>query len=165
MLIPDIRNIVYPFIHRNAFFAPPENLLLCMINDDSSDIRQLGWRQIKKTREQSKEKTIRTFQIPDLNFEAEMYFDMINWQKMNLTELPLTRSISDDEINHLISSKEKKSFLHLHCHTQAVERCVKLITEASTLVCGQNSRDSFICSKIKSRLKMTSFETKQKFKA
>ena len=56
---------------------------------------------------------------------------------MNLTELPLTHSISDDEINHLISSKEKKNFLHLHCYMQAVERCIKLITEASTLVCGK----------------------------
>ena len=54
MLIPDIRNIVYPLIQRNAFFAHPENLLLYMINDESSDIRQLGWRRIKKAREQSK---------------------------------------------------------------------------------------------------------------
>ena len=26
---------------------------------------------------------------------------------------------------------------------QAVERCVKLVTEASTLVCGQNSREFY----------------------
>ena len=89
MLTPDVRNIVYLVIQRNAFFAHPENFLLCMINDDSSDI---GWKQIKKAREQSKGKIIRTFQIPDLNFKAEMYFDMINWQKVNLTESPLTRS-------------------------------------------------------------------------
>ena len=44
MLIPDVRNIVYPVIQYNAFFAHPENLLLCMINDESSDIRQIGWK-------------------------------------------------------------------------------------------------------------------------
>ena len=136
-----------------------------MINDESSNIRQLGWRRIKKVREQSKGKTIRTFQIPDLNFEAEMYFDIINWRKVNLTELPLTCSISDDEINHLISSKEKNNFPHLPCHTQAMKRCVKLVTEAFSLICGQNSRDGFIRSKIESRQKMSSFETKRKFKA
>ena len=75
MLIPNVRNIVYPVIQRNAFFAPPENLLRCMINNESSNIGQLGWRQIKKAREQFKKKTIRTFRIPDLNFEAEFYFD------------------------------------------------------------------------------------------
>ena len=46
-----------------------------MINDELSDIRQVGCKRIKKAREQSKGKTVRTFQIPDLNFEAEMYFD------------------------------------------------------------------------------------------
>ena len=92
ILTPNVRNIVYLVIQCNAFFAHPENLLLCMINDDSSDIRQLGWKRIKKAREQSEGKTIRIFQIPDLNFEAEMYCDMINWQKVNLTELPLTHS-------------------------------------------------------------------------
>ena len=135
-----------------------------MINDESSDIRQLGWRRIKKAREQSKGKIIRTFQIADLNFKAEMYFDMINWQKVNLTEPPLTRSISDDQINHLINSEKKKNLPHPPCHRQAVERCVKLVTEAS-LVCGQNSRDGFIRSKIESRQKMPSCETKREFKA
>ena len=43
---------------------------------------------------------------------------MINWQKVNLTEPPLTRSISDDKINHLISSKEKKNFPHQACYKQ-----------------------------------------------
>ena len=162
--ISDVRNMVYPVIQRNAFSGHPENLLLCMINDESSNIRQLEWRRIKKAREQSKGKTIRIFQIPDLNFKAEMYFDMINWKKVNLTEPPLTRSISDDEINHLISSKEKKKFPHQSCHKQAVERCVKLVTEASSLVCGQNSRDNFIRTKIKSHQKMPSFETKREFK-
>ena len=165
MLTPDVRNIVYLVIQRNAFFAHPENLLLSMINDDSSDIRQLGWKRIKKTREKFIGKTNKTFQIPDLHFEAEMYFDTINWQKVKLTEPPLTRSISDDEINHFISSKEKKNFPHLPCHTQAVERCVKLVTEASSMVCGKNSRDGFIHSKIESHHKMPSFETKREFKA
>ena len=83
MLIPDVRNIVYPVIQRNAFFAPSENLLLCLINDESSDIRQLGWRQIKKAREQFKEKTIRTFRIPYLHFEAEFYFDKLAKDESN----------------------------------------------------------------------------------
>ena len=81
MLIPDVRNIVYPVIQSNAFFTHQENLLLCMINDESNDIKQLGWRCIKKAREQSKEKTIRTFQILDLKFEAKLYFDMINGKR------------------------------------------------------------------------------------
>ena len=85
---------------------------------------------------------------------------------MNLTKTPLTRSILvfDDEINHLISSK-KKNFSHLPCQTQAMETCVKLDTKASFLVCGKNSRNGFIRSRIELRQKRPSFETKREFKA
>ena len=48
---------------------------------------------------------------------------------------------------------------------QALERCVKLVTKTSSLVCGKNFRDGFIHSKIESCQKMSSFETKQEFKA
>ena len=48
MLIPDVRNIVYSVIQRNAFFAHPENFLLSMINDESSDIRQLRWSKSRR---------------------------------------------------------------------------------------------------------------------
>lgn len=49
------------------------------------------------------------------------------------------------------------------CHTQAVERCVKLVTEASSLVCSSDARDGLIRSRIESRQKMPSFETKRQF--
>jgi len=34
------------------------------------------------------------------------------------------------------------------CHTQAVERAVKLVTDASTAVCGESARDGFIRARI-----------------
>jgi hypothetical protein len=46
------------------------------------------------------------------------------------------------------------------CHTQAVERCVKLVTEASSAVCGAKSRDGFIRVRLESREKMPYFNTK-----
>ena len=33
------------------------------------------------------------------------------------------------------------------CYTQAVERCVKLVTESSAAVCGAGSRNGFIQSR------------------
>ncbi|KAF2903508.1 hypothetical protein ILUMI_02675 [Ignelater luminosus] len=35
------------------------------------------------------------------------------------------------------------------CHTQAVERCIKLVTEASQAVCGDDVRDGFIGVRLK----------------
>ena len=162
-LSSDIQDIVPPIIQRNAYYAHPEKLLICMINDDSNDIRELAWRRIKKARDSFRGKSVRAFQIPKLDFDAECYTDMISWENIDITEPPLTRDITVEEIDGLIDSKEKKEFPHLPCHTQAVERCVKLVTEASSLVCGQISRDGFIRSRIESRQKMPSFETKRQF--
>ena len=66
---------------------------------------------------------------------------MISWQHENITEPPLTRNITSQEIDRLIEKKEKKNLPNLPCHTQAVERCFKLVTEASAFVCRQKSRD------------------------
>ncbi|GBN80701.1 hypothetical protein AVEN_152068-1 [Araneus ventricosus] len=46
------------------------------------------------------------------------------------------------------------------CHNQAVERCVKLVTEASQKIVGTNSRDGFIRTTLLSRFSMPSFSSK-----
>jgi len=46
------------------------------------------------------------------------------------------------------------------CHTQAVEGCVKLVTEAASLVCGQNARDEFIRVRLEFRQIIPHFSTK-----
>jgi hypothetical protein len=51
----------------------------------------------------------------------------------------------------------------LPCHTQAVERCVKLVTEASAAVCGTAARDGFIRVRNEARKKMPKFDTKNDF--
>ena len=78
MLSPDVRNILYPLIQHNAFYTHTENILFLMINDDASNNRQIGWRRIKKAREQNKRKTVRPFKVSDLNFEASSYIEIIN---------------------------------------------------------------------------------------
>ena len=50
------------------------------------------------------------------------------------------------------------------CHTQAVERCVKLVTEASQCVTNAASRDGLIRTRLKSRAGMLNFDQKNVFK-
>ena len=49
------------------------------------------------------------------------------------------------------------------CNTQAVERCIKLVTEASAAVCGHDARDGFIRSRIASISALPTFENKRQF--
>ena len=52
-------------------------------------------------------------------------------------------------------------FHNVPCHTQAVERGMQLVTEASGLVSRERNRDGLIQTKVSSRNKNPKFETKK----
>lgn len=162
-------DVVDPVIERNGFFAHPEHLLLAMIQDDKKYVRELGLRRILKARQiDARRKTVRTFTPPKINFNAQEYSEMINWMDCELSSPPLLAEISDDEIKSHIDSGSipdwNITFKQFPVHTQAVERCVKLVTEASGKVCGAESRDGFIKSTLLSRSSMPNFTSKSVFK-
>ena len=71
-------------------------------------------------------------------------------------------------LKHLLN-KEIETFqqhklnLEHPCHNQAVERHVKLVSEASAAVAGFKNRDELIRQKIRSRKLMKTFNTKRQF--
>ena len=159
----EVTKVVYPVIQRNAYFAHPENILVSMINDDDRDIRELAWRRIKIARETEKAKNVRLFKVPQLNFGAKTYVDIINWQDTKITEPPLTKQMTNEEIDININRKEKILFNLYPCHTQSVERMIKEVTEASTKVYGPEAGLGFIMSRLESRRKIPSFESKANY--
>jgi hypothetical protein len=42
-----VQTIVFPFLQRNAYFAHPENILICMISDANPHFREFAWRRKK----------------------------------------------------------------------------------------------------------------------
>lgn len=106
---------------------------------------------------------VRTHQIPKIVFTAQEYYEMIDWSAVNLTELPLMRNMClEDLCNAVENPKEIENFFSFPSHTQAVERGVKIITEASAAVCGPAKRDKWIKTTIQSREKMPKFSSKKK---
>ena len=163
----DLRKVVNAVLHRNGYFAHPENLLLAMITDERKHIRELGLRRILKARtELTARIPVRVFTVPEINYNAEDYTELINWQSCNVTEPPLTVNISDVDITAFVKSKESPliDFPRFPCHTQAVERCIKLVTEASAAVCGNTSRDGFIRARLEARSIMPVFNTKSEYR-
>ncbi|CAG9829020.1 unnamed protein product [Diabrotica balteata] len=59
-------------IRRNSYFCHTENLLLAMLFDDHSALRQLALRRMLKTRTKipTLDTNVREFLSPDLNFNA-----------------------------------------------------------------------------------------------
>ncbi|GBL80259.1 hypothetical protein AVEN_92195-1 [Araneus ventricosus] len=74
--------------------------------------------------------------------------------------------LSEDDIKSLINSDTTpiKEIQKFSCHTQVVERCVKLVTEASNKVCGHEDRDGYMRETLKSRSAMPNFSKKSDFK-
>ena len=90
---------------------------------------------------------------------------MIDWAVCPISEPPVIKAMIDAERKELITSEvtQTVSFPKFPCHTQAVERHVKLVTEVAKTVCGQKSRDGFIRARVASRQLMQTFESKRDF--
>ena len=98
-------------------------------------------------------------------YNSNTYYAMINWQTVKLTEPPVTKGIPDLTIEEFVKTGNKPVGLipAFPCHSQAVERQIKLVTEASASVCGADDRDGFIRSRLHSRLNIPRFNSKKDF--
>ena len=124
-------------------------ILLAMLTDGRPHIRHLGLRRILKARSTEKSgEHVRKFCIPTLNFDAVNYEDMIDWSGADtpVTEPPVMMRMTDTELKDLIKVGVTPTVLfpRFPCHTQTVDKCVKLVTKASAAVWGQKSRAGLI---------------------
>lgn len=161
----ELKDIVYKTIQRNGYFGHPENILLGMLFDEQKVIRQLACQRILKSRQQGFS-TERTFIIPPFNFDAKNYYELVDCQDTPWSEPPVTLSLSEDQLKQVVENPYHSALAHVAqypCHTQAVERAVKTVTEAALAVCGGERRDGFIRSRIESRKNMPKFESKKDF--
>ena len=137
-----------------------------MITDHWPHIRELGLRRIMKAR--AAKPNIRTQRIivpKNLNFNAGEYYEMIDRSELAITEPPVVNAMTVTELWQFIRMDETPTILFpkFPRHTQAVERLVKLVTEASKNACEPNSRDGFIRTRLASRHILPTFESKRDF--
>jgi hypothetical protein len=161
----EVRAVIDPVIQRNAYFAHPENLLLAMAFDERDHVRQLALRRILKARQQQRT-GVRKLVIPQISFEAADYTELISWMDVDVTEPPLFSQIPTNEISGRIfeTNDALLPLINVPCHTQAVERHVKLVTEASQSVCGERARNGFLKNRIASREQMNTFNNKKDYR-
>ena len=91
---------------------------------------------------------------------------MIDWHATGtINEPPMTVGISEEELLQFINQKETPSvtFPRLPCHTQAVERCAKIVTQASGAVCDVDRQDRYIKVQLESQGLTPFFNTKRDY--
>jgi len=74
-----------------------------MLSDLQKHIRELAARRILKVRYKKTSK-VRPFKLPNINFNASSYIDLIDWQQ-NMTEPPILKTISDGNIQLFVEQK------------------------------------------------------------
>ena len=130
---PQIHGVVRPVLQRNSFGAHPENILLCQIHDDDISIRQDAISKVIRAREYARneqEPKLTNFIAPKINWNASNYFTMAECE--SVTPPPLLSEYTEDQLRSIVDTQ--RSIQLLPCHTQAVERGIKLVTESSDSV-------------------------------
>lgn len=156
----DQQKVVRRSIQHNAYYAHPENVIMSMLFDKNEFTRERAIQLIENTSPVGNE--VRKFVVPKLNFNASIYFNMVNFNELELTTPPMILNLNKDSLKHLYKSEVGKKISGIPCHCQAVERSVKLVTEAASSVTDAN-RHGFILNKLSSRAKMPKFDSKQNF--
>lgn len=107
------------------------------------------------------------FHTPTLDFEATDYSELINWCRCKISPPSMMRKLSTETISTYLRNKTLPEFEYMNfpCHTQPVERCVKLVvTETLDKVYCHDSRDGLIRATLLSRSVMPQFGHKSEFK-
>jgi len=162
----NVQEIPLNVVLRNSYFAHPENILLATLGNDNEDICSMGISKVLCLRKNVKESidsdksSIRLFEVPQLNLKAVSYYKLVD-EEIYLQQPPAIAHLTDAEIEDC-----KMIPLHLNhpWHNQAVERHVKMVTEASSEVAKYEGKDGLIKQKIKSRKLMKQCNTKMHFK-
>lgn len=157
------RNITWPAVQRNAYWAHQENVLLSMLGDDDEVNRKAAVDIIKTIRQAAggSQQQVREFRPPKIKENAQTLQDLLPSKEELTLEPPLTKDLSDEELQQLVT---QPFISQIPCHSQGVERCVRTVSEASKSVYGMDARDGYIRAVIKSRDFMPSFQTKKDFR-
>ena len=141
-----------------------------MLADNDHNVRLLAVNKILSIRVSKKnldnvgrnEVDVRKFIIPKINTNAKTYYSLSSISLKDMHEPPALKHLLNKEIE---AFQQHKLNLEHPCHNQAVERHIKLVSEASAAVGGFKNRDGLIRRKIRSRKLMKTFNTKKQFNA
>lgn len=117
------------------------------MTDESIQVRKNAFEKVLAAREAAYKNVILKNLLPVINFAARTYYKMIDWFNLQYVSPAVLKNITNRElIDKLTNNQVYKNgdYCKYPCHTVAVERTVKLVTEASKRVCGKDNRNSFI---------------------
>ena len=164
----EVQDIVKKHVQHNAYFAEPGLMLVCMLASNSKEVGCQAVEMVKKWRSKPAKpprarlfEGMRKFTIPRLQWQAEAWPGIIDWDTVQVFQPFVLEKLSTEELEN--AKETPVDFPDYPCHSQSVERAVKLVTEASQVVCGEMKRHEHIVSVIASRKSRKAFDTKKDY--
>ena len=159
----DIKKIVNPFIKTGSWVAHSEAILQTMLCSEKVEERSQAVEKILNIRGEGDEDTqtgnsyVRPRKTPDINPDASSLTDLIDWT--SVSEPPLTCNLTTAAVRAFVDCPMEVP--NWPSHTQSVERCIKMVTEAAAHVYSQERREGYIRSKVVSRELMSMNKSKK----
>ena len=143
-----VRDIVDPCIQRSSYYAHSEMIIHNLHCSPLRGERKFAVQKIKTIRSKySKEDgSSRKRKIPSINFNATSVKQLIDWKNEEIFEPPLSMDLVTEDLQKIIDEPMKVPKWPVH--GQSIERCVKMVTEASQKVFTFEKRDGYIKSQI-----------------
>ena len=156
-----VRDVVTFYIRTGAWYAHSECVLLSLLASSSIQDRSFAVKKILELRgvKEFGDTSVRPRKTPKLNLSATSLPELIDWKSGEVDEPVFTCSMSQSEVKGFI--EKPFSPPKFSSHTQSTERCVKLMTEAASAVCGREARDAYTIARIQHREVMPVFTTKK----
>ena len=158
----EVLDIVKPTVQRSAYYAHSEAIIQTLLCSDDKRERTEGVERILAIRGEGDTKlgdcSVRTRRTPDINFNASSISELISWSQ-GVSEPPLTCFLSTSEVKNFINIPMQVP--NWPCHTQSIERVIKMVTEASAKYFSPEKRDGAVKVQATSRRLMLKNESKQ----
>ena len=157
----NLQTLIQPVIQRNSYWAHPEAVLLAMVAHEDPNVRSQAVQAIQRYRQQPRGPEVREYELNDVDFTATELWDLLEGCTSAITEPPLTMHLSDSELEGILGGPLEVGAYPVH--TVAVERAVKVVTEAARAVVGEEQRHGYICSRLKHRGQLPAVKGKMSF--
>ena len=98
--------------------------------------------------------------MPAINTKAKVYYKPVNLGDPDICEPPVISGLTDEELQNV---RNQKLLLPYPCHTQAVERKIKVVSECSAQVVERKRVDGLVRQKLRSRKLIKRYDAKKDY--
>jgi len=128
-------------VQRSCFAFHYENFIYTLIMSEDQSTQIKGWKLIRQMRSMPLGSDDLRKKIPKINWKASAWSSMVDLTQTSFNlEPPVVNSFDINDIADFCKYRTTCKLSNFPCHSQGVERAVKLVNETCKMVYGEENR-------------------------